>query len=170
MNATRYLSAKAQLRAIAFNVTPAFIRNAVFGIGWRFVPAVNASYAAAIRRVVNIPVIANGGFQQQDIIEGALQQRKCDMIAMARPLLANPDLLDQFRRGVNSPENPCSFCTLCCAQTAVMPLGCYDECRFDSRDDMMDQVIAWSSPDGVIPYPKTRKVRRQSAVCQDIPE
>jgi 2,4-dienoyl-CoA reductase-like NADH-dependent reductase (Old Yellow Enzyme family) len=146
VNATRYLSRKAEARAMLFNVFPAVLRKPLFGIGWRFVAAANAEFAAAIRRVVGIPVIANGGFQDRDVIDGALQRGQCDMVAMGRPLLANPDLLDQFRAGANRPAKPCSFCTLCCAQTAVMPLGCYDERRFDSREAMMDQIIAWSSP------------------------
>jgi len=156
VNATRYLSGKAELRAILFNLFPARIRDLLFGIGWKFEPAANADHAAAIRRAVNIPVIANGGFQDKDVINGALEAGKCDMVAMARPLLANPDLLDQLAVA-NSPDNPCSFCTMCCAQTAVMPIGCYDECRFASRDDMMDQVIAWSSPGGILPFEKSRK-------------
>ena len=37
-----------------------------------------------------IPVIANGGFQDRDVVDGALITNKCDMVAIARPLLANP--------------------------------------------------------------------------------
>jgi 2,4-dienoyl-CoA reductase-like NADH-dependent reductase (Old Yellow Enzyme family) len=146
VNATRYLSKKAAARATLFNIFPAWFRKRVFGVGWRFEPAANADLAAAIRRVVNIPVIANGGFQDRDVIDGALTAKKCDMVAIARPLLANPDLLDQFLGGANKPEVPCSFCTLCCSQTAVFPLGCYDQRRFDTQEDMMNQVLAWCSP------------------------
>lgn len=73
------------------------------------------------------------------------------MVAVARPLLANPDLVRQFARGVDIPANPCSFCTLCCSQTAVFPLGCYDERRFASTEEMMDQIVAWSSPNAAMP-------------------
>jgi len=147
VNATRYLSTKAAFRATAFNITPAWFRKSVFGFGWRFKPAANADLAAAIRRVVNIPVIANGGFQDRDVIDGALTAKKCDMVAIARPLLANPDLLDQFTAGANTPKVPCSFCTLCCSQTAVFPLGCYDQRRFDTQEKMINQILAWCSPD-----------------------
>jgi 2,4-dienoyl-CoA reductase-like NADH-dependent reductase (Old Yellow Enzyme family) len=149
VNGTRYLSGKAEARAVIFNILPAPLRKSLIGYGWRFEPAVNAYHAGEIRGVVDIPVIANGGFQDKDVIDGALTTGKCGMVAIARPLLANPDLLAQLRNA-NTPAKPCTFCTMCCAQTAVMPLGCYDERRFDSRDDMMDQVIAWSSP-GVPP-------------------
>lgn len=146
VNATRYLSGKANIRASVFNVVPAAIRKSLFGIGWRFRPAANADFAAAIRAEVSIPVITNGGFQDRDTIDGALTARKCDMVAIARPLLANPDLLEQFARGVKRPARPCSFCSLCCSQTAVFPLGCYDQRRFESVEALMDQVLAFSSP------------------------
>jgi tRNA-dihydrouridine synthase len=91
-------------------------------------------------------VIANGGFQGRDVIDGALTAGQCDMVAIGRPLLANPDLLDQFYRGANTPENPCSFCSLCCASTAIFPLGCYDQSRFETPEKMMNQILAWCSP------------------------
>ena len=157
VNASRYLGPKANARAIGFNVTPAAIRKTLFAWNWHFRAAANVDLAAAIRRAVSIPVIANGGFQERDVIEESLASGRCDMIAIARPLLANPDLLAQLA-DANLPARPCSYCTLCCSHTAVFPLGCYDERRFDSREAMMNQVLAWCSPnapfsieDGKIP-------------------
>jgi 2,4-dienoyl-CoA reductase-like NADH-dependent reductase (Old Yellow Enzyme family) len=145
-NAYRFLSRKARMRAQIFNVFPAWARKKIFGGAWRFKPAANADFAAAIRQAVSIPVIANGGFQDRDVIDGALKSGKCDMVAIARPLLANPDLLDQFNAGANTPANPCSFCSLCCASTAIFPLGCYDQNRFETPERMMNQILAWCSP------------------------
>ena len=145
VNYARFLSPKAALRATVFNLSPAWLRNSLFALNWHCEPAANANLAAAIRRVVNIPVIANGGFQDRDVINDALAEKKCDMVAIARPLLANPDLLTQWV-DANSPERPCSFCTLCCAYTAVYPLGCYDQRRFKSQEAMLNQVLAWCSP------------------------
>jgi 2,4-dienoyl-CoA reductase (NADPH2) len=149
-NATRHLSGKALTRAVFYNLTPAVIRRNVYGVGYRFRPAANADFAAAIRQAVSIPVIANGGFQDRRVINGALEARKCHMVAIARPLLANPDLFRQLATA-DVPTNPCSFCSLCCAQTAVFPLGCYDKRRFASVEEMMDQIIAWSSPNMPMP-------------------
>jgi 2,4-dienoyl-CoA reductase-like NADH-dependent reductase (Old Yellow Enzyme family) len=146
-NTNRYLSGKAQARAIIFNLAPPWFRRRVFGLGWRFAPAANADFAAAIKRAVRIPVIANGGFQNRDVIDGALRADKCDMVAIARPLLANPDLLRQLQRR-NAPWRPCTFCSLCCARTAVFPLGCYDVTRFkNSHEMMLDQILRMSSPE-----------------------
>ncbi len=146
VNMTRHLSAKAGVRAVLINLMPAFLARAILGIGWKFRPGANANFASAFKKAVTIPIIANGGFQRQSVIEAALSGHKCDMVAIARPLLANLDLLEQFRMGRDEPTNPCTFCSECCGRTAVMPLGCYDISRFASQEEMAAQIIAFSSP------------------------
>jgi 2,4-dienoyl-CoA reductase (NADPH2) len=98
------------------------------------------------KRPVGIPVIANGGFQARNVIAPALADGKCDAVAIARALLAHPNLIQMFEDGVNEPPNPCSYCSECCARTAVIPLGCYDRNRFKSQDEMAGQIMALSSP------------------------
>jgi 2,4-dienoyl-CoA reductase-like NADH-dependent reductase (Old Yellow Enzyme family) len=163
-NATRHLSAKAWLRAAGVNLLPGWL----FGIGWTYREAANAAFAGQFRAALSAPgdrpypVIANGGFQKLDRIEQALggepgsataapKAPECDLVAMARPLLANPDLVGQFRQGRNEPANPCSFCSLCCTRTAILPLGCYDIRRFKdsaemtAQDRMEREIIAFSA-------------------------
>ena len=147
-NATRHLSAKAWIRAAAVNVLPRWI----LGIGWNFEAAANAAFAAEFKQKVGLPVIANGGFQKRSEIEGALQAQ-CDLVALGRPLLANPDLLEQYQRDParDEPANPCTWCSLCCTRTAVMPLGCYDIRRFGgpkdpaAQDRMEKQILELSA-------------------------
>jgi 2,4-dienoyl-CoA reductase (NADPH2) len=143
-NSVRHLSAKAMVRAAALNVIPRALLKAVFGIGWRYHPAVNVDYAAAFRRETGLPVIANGGFERRHHLEEALRSEKCDLIAMARPLLANPDLLEVYRRGLDAPERPCSHCNRCSVATATLPLGCFDRERFASQEAMEAQILWWS--------------------------
>jgi len=145
VNSTRHLSAKAAVRATILNVLPKFVVRAIFGIGWNVPPGSNAGDASQIKQVVKIPVIANGGFQARDLIESTLKDGKCDMISMARPLLANPDLLEVFQSGRNLPEKPCTFCGQCCVRTAVHPLGCYDRSRFPSDIAMEQEILRWSA-------------------------
>jgi 2,4-dienoyl-CoA reductase-like NADH-dependent reductase (Old Yellow Enzyme family) len=145
VNATRHLSLKAGARAFVVNMTPPFLARMLFGLGWTFKPAANADFAAAFKREVAIPIIANGGFQKRTVIDAALSENKCDMVAIARPLLANPDLLDQLKLR-DEPLRPCSFCSECCTRTAVLPLGCYDIRRFDTQEEMTEQIVAMSSP------------------------
>jgi 2,4-dienoyl-CoA reductase-like NADH-dependent reductase (Old Yellow Enzyme family) len=142
-NSTRHLSVKARVRAGALNLIPAPVARAVLGIGWKSVDAPNAGFAGEFKRRLHITVIANGGFRKRDVIENALGSQ-CDLVAMARPLLANPDLLEHFRVGTE-PQKPCSWCNQCCTRTAVMPLGCYERSRFNSQDEMEAQILAWSA-------------------------
>jgi 2,4-dienoyl-CoA reductase (NADPH2) len=92
-------------------------------------------------------VIANGGFQEKSVTEGALASGGCDMVSMARALIANPSLLADFRNGRESPEKPCSHCNRCVGRTATAPLGCYDLRRFSSIEAMRKQIMEWNRPD-----------------------
>ena len=144
-NSTRHLSAKAAARSTLLNLMPASLRRAL-GVGWHTRPGANLADAARFRREVGLPVMANGGFQQRSLVERALASGGCDLVSMARPLLANPDLPEVFRAGRELPERPCTFCNRCALRTTIAPLGCYEPSRFDSRDDMERQILAWSSP------------------------
>ncbi|MCW5634903.1 MAG: hypothetical protein KIT17_16330 [Rubrivivax sp.] len=144
-NSARHLSAKAAVRATLLNLVPAPLARAVLGFGWRFVPAPNAGYARAFRsRLGGMPIIANGGFQDRGVIEEALASGACDLVAIGRPLLANPDLLERFACG-EAPAKPCTFCSACCTRTAVLPLGCYERKRFRTRAEMEQKILEWSS-------------------------
>ncbi|MBI5722011.1 MAG: hypothetical protein HZC37_30420 [Burkholderiales bacterium] len=143
-NSVRHLSAKAQIRATLLNLIPAPIAKVLLGVGWRYVPAANAGYARAFREHVGLPVIANGGFQEREVMEGALGRGECDLIAIGRPLLANPNLLALIKE-YKKPAKPCTWCSLCCTRTAVLPIGCYDRSRFPTQDDMEDQIMRFSA-------------------------
>ncbi|HZQ73114.1 MAG TPA: NADH:flavin oxidoreductase [Burkholderiales bacterium] len=145
-NSTKHLSAKARIRAAAINLLPGWL----LGLGWKYEEAPNAGFAAEFRRQVGLPVIANAGFQKKETVERALSEGKCDLVAMARSLLANRDLLEHFRQGT-APEKPCSFCNECCAHTATLPLGCYDRGRFASQDEMEAEILRWSADPTPIP-------------------
>jgi len=144
-NSNRQLSAKAWWRAAVFNAIPDFILHPIANIGWGYVPAISAEDAKRFKEEIGLPVISNGGYQDQDIMESTLQKGHADLLAMARPLLANVDLIQQFKRGVNSPARPCSHCNRCIVRTANFPLGCYDQSRFASQDEMEAQIMEWSA-------------------------
>ncbi len=144
-NSNRHLSIKAWWRAAIFNAIPDFILHPIGNIGWGYVPAVSADEAKKFKEVTGLPVISNGGYQDRDIMEQTLKEGKADMLAMARPLLANVNLLQQFKQGRNTPANPCSHCNRCIVRTANFPLGCYDQSRFNSQEEMEEQIMQWSA-------------------------
>jgi 2,4-dienoyl-CoA reductase-like NADH-dependent reductase (Old Yellow Enzyme family) len=150
-NSTRHLSRKAALRAALLNLTPGFFLRPLLNIGWGYQRGVNLEDARRFRQEVGLPIIANGGFQQRSYIEQALTSGACDMVSMARPLLANPDLPRLFRQGKEEPERPCTFCNRCTVRTTLFPLGCYEPKRFLLPDgqvnykQMEKQIYAWSA-------------------------
>jgi 2,4-dienoyl-CoA reductase-like NADH-dependent reductase (Old Yellow Enzyme family) len=109
--------------------------------------------AAAIRSVVSIPVLSTGGYQGADLIRRGLRDGLFDGVAIARSLVANPDLLDHWRAGHDRPERPCTHCNKCLVNAPENPMGCYEQSRFPSREAMIDQlmVIYRAKPDLVIP-------------------
>jgi 2,4-dienoyl-CoA reductase-like NADH-dependent reductase (Old Yellow Enzyme family) len=146
-NSTRHLGAKAAARSTLLNTVPERMMVRLAGAGWGYRRGVNLPDARTFRREVGLPVIANGGFQRRSFIEDALAGGSCDLISMARPLLANPDLAEQFRAGVEVPDRPCTFCNRCAVRTTILPLGCYEPTRFSSREEMERQIVEWCSPD-----------------------
>ena len=146
-NATRHLSFKAAARSTLVNLLPNFVAKPLFNIGWKYKEGHNLDYAARFRKEVGLPVIANGGFQHRDFIEGALERGDCDFVSMARALIANPDLPRHFQAGRNEPDRPCTHCNRCAARTATSPLGCYDLSRYDSEEEMVAQIMDCNQPD-----------------------
>jgi 2,4-dienoyl-CoA reductase-like NADH-dependent reductase (Old Yellow Enzyme family) len=103
---------------------------------------VNLADAAAIKKAVTIPVICTGGFQTASFINAALDRGDCDAVSIARSLVANPDLVQQFAAGKDRPDNPCTYCNRCLVNAPENPLGCYDESRFNSHEEMVAQIMS----------------------------
>jgi NADH:flavin oxidoreductases, Old Yellow Enzyme family len=74
---------------------------------------VNVPYAAAIKKAINIPVIATGGISDPEHAEQILQLGQADFIGMARALIADPDLPKKARSGRRNEIIPCLRCTNC---------------------------------------------------------
>lgn len=156
-SSTRHLSRKAAIRSSVLNAVPRPILQRVLSVGWGAKEAANLPDARRFRDEVGLPVIANGGFQRRSVVEQALTSGGCDLVSMARPLLANPDLPALFKAGREAPDRPCTFCNRCAIRTTLFPLGCYDPNRFTSDAEMEAQILDWSArPDLAEPHPGTR--------------
>jgi 2,4-dienoyl-CoA reductase-like NADH-dependent reductase (Old Yellow Enzyme family) len=93
-----------------------------------------------------VPVICTGGFQTASVIRRAIQQGDCDAVSIARPLIANNDLVNLFAAGHDRAPRPCTYCNRCLMNVLMNPLGCYEEKRFDSHEDMINQVMSVYDP------------------------
>lgn len=83
-------------------------------------------YAAAVKAVVDIPVIAVGRINDPQLAEHILAQGKADFIAMGRPLLADPDLPAKAKDGRLAEIRMCTACNDCFVSSFVeqKPLVC----------------------------------------------
>jgi 2,4-dienoyl-CoA reductase-like NADH-dependent reductase (Old Yellow Enzyme family) len=111
------------------------------------IEGINAADAHAVKAAVKIPVMVTGGFQTASVIRRVLTDGTCDAVTIARPLIANPDLLRYFAEGKDLPDRPCTYCNRCLINVVENPLGCYDETRFPSYDAMIRDVMAFFEDD-----------------------
>jgi 2,4-dienoyl-CoA reductase (NADPH2) len=130
-NSVRHLSLKASIRAGLINFFSPVARP-LLAAGWKYEEGINLGLAREFKNRIGLPVIANGGFQRRSVMDEALSSRGCDLISMARSLIANPDLPRQYEHdaGRERPEIPCSHCNKCVGRTGTSPLGCYNIERF----------------------------------------
>jgi 2,4-dienoyl-CoA reductase (NADPH2) len=110
------------------------------------IEGMNLPDARAIKQAVGIPVLCTGGFQTAELIDTAIRDGWCDAVTIARPLIANNDLVHLFADGIGRPPKPCTYCNNCLVNAVENPLGCYDETRFDSREQMVGEIMSVFTP------------------------
>ncbi len=140
--------------------------GAIFRWWWRYrsgtphdkiKDGVSLSDAAIIKKKVGIPVLVTGGFQHAKIIRDAVRD-KVDAVSIARPLIANPDLPKLFEAGLDWDDaprvlseglqwpiknlHPCTYCNRCLLNDLENPLGCYEDSRYESYEEMIDEVMS----------------------------
>ncbi|MBI2217776.1 MAG: FAD-dependent oxidoreductase [Candidatus Rokubacteria bacterium] len=99
------------------------------------------SHGAAIRQRVSVPVIVVGEIRHPTFAEAVLARRQADFIALARPLLADPDWPAKARAGKDDDIRLCISC---------------DHCRM---------ALAWTRPIRCLVNPETGREREFSAVA-----
>jgi 2,4-dienoyl-CoA reductase (NADPH2) len=110
------------------------------------IEGVNLPDARVIKQAVKVPVLVTGGFQTASVIRKAITDGDCDGVSAARPLVANNDLVKQFQAGKDRADRPCTYCNKCLVHVVEHPIGCYEESRFASREEMLAQVMSVFSP------------------------
>ena len=104
------------------------------------IEGMNQDDAAKIKAASGLPVICVGGWQTASRMRDALSSGRCDVVSIARGLLANPDMVNGFAAGQNAPERPCTYCNKCVVNALLYPLACWEESRFDSREQMFEDA------------------------------
>jgi 2,4-dienoyl-CoA reductase-like NADH-dependent reductase (Old Yellow Enzyme family) len=110
------------------------------------VEAMNLPESRAVKAAVSIPVLCTGGFQTASVVRSAIEDGACDAVTIARPLIANPDLLTLWQAGNDRPPRPCTYANKCLFNLLENPLGCYDESRYGSREEMLREIYSVFEP------------------------
>ena len=86
----------------------------------------NVPLAAAIKEAVKVPVSVAGRLDDPLIADGVLVSGKADLIAVARGLLADPELPNKAARGDFAGVRRCIACNVCIDgdPTPVSPITC----------------------------------------------
>ncbi len=84
----------------------------------------NVADAEQIKNHVDIPVIVVGGIRKLTDIEDIIGRQQADFVSLCRPLIIEPDLVNQFQSGVQD-ESRCINCGFCLYGCLEHPLRCY---------------------------------------------
>ncbi len=110
----------------AFHVSGGVIDRYVTQIvtGSHFGSAHNEAAAAAVKQVVDVPVMLVGRVHDPWLAERLLREERADLIAMGRPLLADPELPNSARMGLSHRIRPCISCQHCIDSMERLKMSC----------------------------------------------
>ncbi|MFC2067133.1 FAD-dependent oxidoreductase [Chloroflexota bacterium] len=82
-------------------------------LGYMYPDGAIVYLAEAIKKAVKVPVITVGKIGDPVLANRIIQEGKADFVAMARPLLADPELPNKAREGRLDDIQRCIFCNNC---------------------------------------------------------
>ena len=142
------------------------------GIGWHEtrIPTIatmvpRGGFAFVTKKLmgkVSIPLITTNRFNDPVDCERALKDGCSDMISMARPFLADPDILNKSKEGSTEKINTCIGCNQACldhlfshktASCLVNPRACEEEKwsnpRFNKKNNNIEVAVVGGGPAGM---------------------
>ncbi len=84
----------------------------------------NVCAAGEIKKHVRIPVIVVGGIRDMEDIQRIIAFNMADYVAMSRPFLIEPDIVNSFKEG-QQPASECVSCGMCMFCLDQMPVECH---------------------------------------------
>jgi len=112
-------------------------------------PAPLADLAAQIKSVVRIPVVAIGKINHPAVAEDIIGSGKADFVAMARALVADPELPRKAAAGKPDEIRPCVACLEDCAGKGAADIG-----RCCTVNPFAGQEFSWT----ITPARRKKKV------------
>lgn len=105
--------------------------NACFSPPWYFhhtslpdKPQMDA--LAWVREHTTLPLIAAGRMGRKEKVVKALDDKLTDLVALGRPLIADPDLIEKWQKGMDDQVMYCGYCLQGCLHRmkSGQPVGC----------------------------------------------
>jgi len=90
-----------------------------------FERGINLEYAEQFKKALNIPVTCVGGMNPE-VASKAIAEGRIDMVSFSRPLLADPQIPNKIKLGLEDDIRPCIRCNNCIHRThnAFLPIRC----------------------------------------------
>jgi len=130
---------------------PASLPSAVFLPVARLVRQFFAERGIRSNAGLPVPVVAVGKLGYPDLAKKALRDGMCDMIMLARPLLADPDWANKAYAGRVDEIRPCIGDQEACLNE--LPEGGHLQCSVNPRTGLEDVI-----PREVAPAPRARRI------------
>ena len=89
-----------------------------------------------LKKIVHVPVISAGRMDNPDLAIQAVEDKETDLIGLARPLLADPEIVEKIRGNRLKEIRPCLSCQEACIgrlkkymniSCAVNPMACHEK-------------------------------------------
>lgn len=139
------------------------------GIGWHeariptiatMVPRAGFTWVTRkLKGVVNVPLITTNRINMPQVAEKVLQDGDADMVSMARPFLADPEIIKKAEQGREDEINTCIGCNQACldhvfankqASCLVNARACYEtELNFTPTSSKKKLAVVGAGPAGL---------------------
>lgn len=85
----------------------------------------NVHRAEMIKKAVQVPVTCVGSISDLEAADKIIAEGKADIVAMARAIIADPEIVNKTQRGHADDVRPCLRCTICAERPArFYPVRC----------------------------------------------
>jgi 2,4-dienoyl-CoA reductase-like NADH-dependent reductase (Old Yellow Enzyme family) len=81
-------------------------------------------FARAAKAAIDIPVILVGGVRSTQVMDDVIRSGDADFLAMARPFVREPDLVNKIAQGRRGTVD-CVSCNICFLHEGIDPLRCW---------------------------------------------
>lgn len=111
----------------------------------------NGGYAGTIKKAVSIPVTVVGGINAPEQAEQLLAEGKCDLVALARQLTADPEFVNKVETGRDDDILPCLRCYKCFPgplEDNIEDLSSLFGCAVNPEAFYFDRAVLDSRPAG----------------------